>query len=117
MAAPIAGTVIQRKIGLGQHINVGANDPVYTVGNLSTVWLVANVRESDAPKMKIGAAVEVTVLAFPGRVFNARLGYVAPSLDPNTRRLPVRAQVKHRQSRAPARDVRVFPHRLGRGAA
>jgi cobalt-zinc-cadmium efflux system membrane fusion protein len=93
VAAPIGGTVIQRKVGLGQYINVGGNEPVFTVGDLSTVWLIANVRESDAPKMKIGAPVEVSVLAYPGRVFNARLAYVAPALDPNTRRLPVRAEI------------------------
>jgi cobalt-zinc-cadmium efflux system membrane fusion protein len=65
VAAPINGTVIQRKIGLGQYITVGATDPIFTVGDLSTVWLIANVRESDAPKMKVGAAVEVAVLAYP----------------------------------------------------
>ena len=95
VSAPIAGTIIQRKVGLGQYINVGASDPVFTVGNLSTVWLIANVRESDAPRMKVGAPVEVTVLAFPGRVFNAKLAYVAPALDPNTRRLPVRAEIQN----------------------
>jgi cobalt-zinc-cadmium efflux system membrane fusion protein len=95
VSAPIGGTIIQRRVGLGQYINVGANDPVFTVGNLSTVWLIANVRESDAPEMKVGAAVEVTVLAFPGRVFNAKLAYVAPALDPNTRRLPVRAEIQN----------------------
>ena len=93
VAAPIAGTVIQRKVGLGQYINVGASDPIYTVGDLATVWLIANVRESDAPKMKVGAAAEVSVLAYPGRIFNARLDYVAPALDANTRRLPVRARI------------------------
>jgi cobalt-zinc-cadmium efflux system membrane fusion protein len=91
--APIAGTVISRKVGPGQYINVGATDPVFTVGNLNTVWLVANVRESDAPRMKVGAQVEVSVLAYPGKVFNARLSYVAPALDPNTRRLSVRAEI------------------------
>jgi membrane fusion protein, heavy metal efflux system len=95
VSAPIGGTIIQRKVGLGQYINAGANDPVFTVGNLSTVWLIANVRESDAPKMKVGASVEVTVLAFPGRVFNAKLAYVAPALDPSTRRLPVRAEIQN----------------------
>jgi cobalt-zinc-cadmium efflux system membrane fusion protein len=95
VSAPIGGTIIQRRVGLGQYINAGASDPIYTVGNLSTVWLIANVRESDAPKMKVGAAVEVTVLAFPGQVFNARLAYVAPALDPNTRRLPVRAEIQN----------------------
>ncbi len=95
VSAPIAGTVIQRKVGVGQYINSGATDPVFTVGNLSSVWLVANVRESDAPKMKVGAPVEVTVLAYPNRVFNAKLSYVAPALDPTTRRLPVRAEIQN----------------------
>jgi cobalt-zinc-cadmium efflux system membrane fusion protein len=91
--APIGGTVIQRKVGLGQYINVGATDPVFTVGSLETVWLIANVRESDAPRMKIGQPVEVSVLAYPSRTFNAKLNYVAPALDPTTRRLPVRAEI------------------------
>jgi len=93
--APIGGTVIQRKIGLGQYITVGASDPVFTVGSLSTVWLVANVRESDAPRMKVGQAVEVSVLAYPNRIFNAKLAYVAPALDPTTRRLAVRAEIEN----------------------
>jgi membrane fusion protein, heavy metal efflux system len=93
--APIGGTVIQRKIGLGQYITVGASDPVFTVGSLSTVWLIANVRESDAPRMKVGQAVEVSVLASPPRTFNAKLAYVAPALDPTTRRLPVRAEIEN----------------------
>jgi membrane fusion protein, heavy metal efflux system len=91
--APIGGTIIQRKVGLGQYINVGATDPVFTVGSLSTVWLIANVRESDAPRMKVGQPVEVSVLAYPNRIFNAKLAYVAPALDPTTRRLPVRAEI------------------------
>jgi cobalt-zinc-cadmium efflux system membrane fusion protein len=91
--APIGGTVIQRKVGLGQYINVGATDPVFTVGSLDTVWLIANVRESDAPRMKVGQPVEVSVLAYPNRIFNAKLTYVAPALDPTTRRLPVRAEI------------------------
>jgi membrane fusion protein, heavy metal efflux system len=95
VSAPIAGTIIQRKVGLGQYINAGASEPVFTVGNLSTLWLIANMREADAPRMKVGAPVEVTVLAFPGRVFNAKLAYVAPALDPNTRRLQVRAEIQN----------------------
>ena len=85
---PRIGRFLMRFVGM-----TAENDPVYTIGDLSTVWLVANVRESDAPRMKVGAPVHVTVLAFPAQVFNARLDYVAPALDPNTRRLPVRAAV------------------------
>jgi len=98
VTAPIAGTVTQRQVGVGQYINSaanGASNPVYTIGNLSTVWLMANVREGDVPLMHVGAAVEVRVPAYPGRVFNAKISWVAPSLDPNTHRLPVRADVEN----------------------
>ena len=46
--APIAGTVVQRKVGPGQYVTAGASDPVYVIGDLSTVWLTAFVRETDS---------------------------------------------------------------------
>jgi cobalt-zinc-cadmium efflux system membrane fusion protein len=96
--APIAGTVIQRQVGLGQNIQsvaAGASTPVYTIGDLSTVWLVANLREADAGLMRLGEPVEVRVLAYPGRVFRATISWVAPSIDANTHRLLVRADVEN----------------------
>src|SRR6516162_7890506 len=96
--APIGGTITQRQIGLGQYINstaAGASNPVYTIGNLSTAWLIANVREVDAPLMQVGLPVEVHVLAFPGRTFKAKISWVGPSIDPNTHRLSVRADVEN----------------------
>lgn len=99
VTAPITGTVTQRQVGLGQYIqsvSSGANTPVYTIGDLSTVWLMANVREADAGAMRVGQPVEVRVLAYPDRVFNAKISWVAPAIDPNTHRLPVRADVENR---------------------
>jgi len=96
--APIGGIVTQRQVGLGQYINStasGGSNPVYTIGNLSTVWLIANVREMDAPLMQLGLPVEVHVLAFPGRTFKAKISWVAPSIDPNTHRISVRADVEN----------------------
>lgn len=96
VTAPIAGTVTQRQVGLGQYIqsvSSGASSPVYTIGDLSKVYLIANVREADAGSMRVGEPVEVRVPACPDRVFNATLSWVAPALDPNTRRLAVRAVV------------------------
>jgi membrane fusion protein, heavy metal efflux system len=96
--APIAGTITQRQIGVGQYINseaAGATNPVYTISNLSTVYLIANVREADAPLMHVGDPVEVRVLAYPDRVFKAKISWIAASIDPNTRRLSVRADVEN----------------------
>jgi cobalt-zinc-cadmium efflux system membrane fusion protein len=96
--APIAGTVTQRQVGLGQYITSaagGASNPIFSIGDMSRLWLLANVREVEAPSMRLQEAVEVHVLAHPGRVFKAKLTYVAPSIDPNTHRLPVRAEVEN----------------------
>ena len=98
VVAPIGGTVIQRQVGLGQNIQSigsGASAPVYTIGNLLTVWLIANVPEADAGAMRAGEAVEVRVPAYPGRIFKAKISWVAPSMDPNTHRLAVRADVEN----------------------
>jgi membrane fusion protein, heavy metal efflux system len=91
--APISGTVISRKIGIGQYIQAAASDPVFLIGDLSTVWLIANLRETDVPFVRLGQSVEVRVLAYPGRIFNAKIAYIAPSIDPATHRLPVRIEV------------------------
>jgi cobalt-zinc-cadmium efflux system membrane fusion protein len=94
--APIGGTVVQRKAGPGQYVSTGATDPVYVIGDLSTVWLIAFVRESDAAKVAVGQDVTFSVMALPGRSLRARINYVAAAIDPNTRRLLVRATIDNK---------------------
>jgi membrane fusion protein, heavy metal efflux system len=91
--APIAGTVVQRKIGPGQYVNAGASDPVFVIGDLSTVWLTAFVRETDASAVSVGQEMTFNLLALPSRTLTARIDYVATAIDPATRRLMVRATV------------------------
>lgn len=96
VSAPIAGTITQRQVGLGQNIATQANGgqtPVFTIGDTSRLWMVANAREMDAPLIHVGDAVEVSVLAFPGRVFSARITYVAAGIDPTTHRLGIHAEI------------------------
>jgi cobalt-zinc-cadmium efflux system membrane fusion protein len=89
--APISGLVVDRQIGQGQFLTAGSATAVYTIADLSTVWLVANVREAQASHVQVGQAVAVHVLAVPDREFDARLSYVAASVDPASRRLTVHA--------------------------
>ena len=96
ITAPISGTITQRQVGVGQNIATqgnGGSTPIFSIGNTSRVWLVANVREVDAPQVHVGDDVEVDVLAFPGRVFKAKIIYVAMSLDQTTHRLPIHAEI------------------------
>lgn len=98
VTAPIAGIVTQRQVGLGQNIvsaAAGGSTPVFTIGDMSKVWLLAYVREEDAPSMRTGEPVEARVVAFPGRVFRGRLDYVAAGLDPATHRLFVHAEIEN----------------------
>ncbi len=70
--SPIAGTVVQRKVGPGQYVSAGASDPVFVIGDLSTVWLVAFVRETDAAAVAVGQEIAFNVLALPGQPLTAQ---------------------------------------------
>ena len=94
--SPIAGTVVQRKIGPGQFISSGATDPVFVIGNLSTVWLTAFVRETEAAGVAVGQDISFSLLAMPGSQFKARIDYVSAAIDPTTRRLLVRATIDNK---------------------
>jgi cobalt-zinc-cadmium efflux system membrane fusion protein len=94
--SPIAGTVVQRKVGPGQYVTAGASDPVFVIGDLSTVWLIAFVRETDASAVSVGQELSFNVLALPGRDLKVRIGYVSAAIDPATRRLLVRATVDNK---------------------
>jgi membrane fusion protein, heavy metal efflux system len=91
--APVSGIVLQRKIGPGQYLSNASSDPAFLVGDLSTVWLVANVREADALKAGLGQAIEVRTLASPDRVFSGKIDYISSAIDASTRRILVRGTV------------------------
>jgi cobalt-zinc-cadmium efflux system membrane fusion protein len=95
--SPLGGTVVQRKVGPGQFVNSGASDPVFVIGDLSTVWLIAFVRESEAADVRLNQQMDFKVLALPGRVFRARIDYVSAAIDPSTRRLLVRATIDNKE--------------------
>jgi cobalt-zinc-cadmium efflux system membrane fusion protein len=94
--APISGVITQRQAGVGQYVASaasGSTNALFAISDLTTVWLVANVREADAGAMRKGAPIEAATLAFPGRSFDGVVRFVAPVIDPNTRRLAVRAEI------------------------
>ncbi|HEX2789293.1 MAG TPA: efflux RND transporter periplasmic adaptor subunit [Steroidobacteraceae bacterium] len=93
IVAPISGVIVDRQLGPGQYAQAGGSTPVFTIADMSSVWMVGNVREADAGHVKRGQTVEVGVLAYPDRTFTARVIYVAPTIDPNTHRLTVRAVI------------------------
>ncbi len=97
--APLAGTITARKVGPGQFIRPDNADPLFMVADLSKMWMLANVYESDVPLMQVGHPVEVHVMAYPHEVFKASISYIGASVDPNTHRVEVRAVVDNREQK------------------
>ena len=86
--SPVSGYITDKKALPNMYVQ--PETVLYTVADLSDVWIFAQVFQSDAGKIKPGDMAEVTVDAYPGRVFNGRVEYILPQLDMNTRTLPVR---------------------------
>jgi cobalt-zinc-cadmium efflux system membrane fusion protein len=93
LGSPIAGTVTARKVGPGQYVKPDNPDPLFTIADLSTMWLLASVAEADIPFVHEGQMVEVQVAAYPAEVFRARVANVGAAVDPVTRRVSVRAEI------------------------
>jgi len=85
---PASGYITQKNVLPNMYVQ--PETMLYTIADLSDVWVLAQVFQSDAGKIKPGDPAEVTVDAYPGRVFSGRVDYILPQLDMNTRTLPVR---------------------------
>src|SRR5262249_39124260 len=97
--SPIAGTVTARKESPGQFGRADNTDPMFSVGDLSLMWMIANVAETDIPLIKVGQDVAVQVLAYPREIFRARITYIGASVDPAVRRLTVRAEIPNPENK------------------
>jgi RND family efflux transporter MFP subunit len=86
--SPVSGYITDKKALPNMYVQ--PETMLYTVADLSDVWVFAQVFQSDAGKIKPGDMAQVSVDAYPGRVFNGRVEYILPQLDMNTRTLPVR---------------------------
>jgi cobalt-zinc-cadmium efflux system membrane fusion protein len=91
--APIAGEVVERLASPGQVIQAGATQ-VFTISNLSTVWVLANVYEHDLGYVHLGDPVDIQTDAY-ATTFHGRISYIAAALDPTSRTLQVRIETSN----------------------
>lgn len=89
--APIDGTVVERLINPGQLLQAGST-PAFTVADLATMWVQANVFESDLASVQIGDRAEVTTPASPNP-FVGKVTYISALVDPATKATAVRVLV------------------------
>lgn len=95
--APGSGTVIQKNIFEGMYVKTG--DRLFTIADLSHVWLYLDIYEYDIPWIRYGQDVEVTTEAFPGVTFHGRVVFIEPFLDEVTRTVRVRVNMENHEGK------------------
>ncbi len=95
--APTGGVVIKKHLSEGAYVQTGT--PIYTIADLSRLWLELRAYESDLSWIHFGQAVEFSAEAYPGEVFSGQISFVDPVLDERTRTVRVRVNVANEQGR------------------
>ena len=97
LVAPMAGTVIEKKATVGQLST--PSDSLFTLADLSTLWIEADLTEDTVAKVKVGVTATVVVTAYPGERFAGRVTYVASILNKESRTVPARIEVANQDGR------------------
>ncbi len=92
--SPVSGKITWYNAPPGLLVQPGNPPAPYTVSNLSVKWMLANVIESDIGLLHSGEPVQVKVIAYPNRVFRAKISKIYPAVDPNTHRCTVRSEIE-----------------------
>ena len=95
--SPITGRITARNAAPGLFVQPGSTPAPYTVADIDTMWMLANVAEDDSPAFQVGQQVQVKLDAFPGRVFAGKITTIGATVDPNTRRVLVRSEIEDPQ--------------------
>ncbi len=91
LKAPVSGTIVEQNVAGSEGIKSLDNTPnLFTIANLSEVWVVCDVFENDLGEVHLGDTAEIRLNAFPDRVFKGRVADISRVLDPNTRSAKVR---------------------------
>jgi len=93
VVSPIGGEITARNAQPGLLVQPGNAPAPYSVTDVSVKWMLADVPESDAPLFRLGQPVNVTVMAYPDRVFKGRISKIYAAIDPNTHRATIRSEI------------------------
>jgi len=93
--APIGGTVVHKNAVEGKYVKEGEN--LYQIADLSNVWILADIYESDLVSVEKGQNVEITTSALPGEKYEGRISFIDPYLNSRTRTVKVRIEVSNNQ--------------------
>jgi membrane fusion protein, heavy metal efflux system len=111
--SPITGRITARNAAPGLFVQPGSTPAPYIVADINLMWMLADVTEADSPAFRLGQQVQVSLNAFPGRTFEGKITTIGASVDPNTRRVVVRSEIKDPQHELRAGMFANFVIRVG----
>lgn len=89
--SPLSGVVTEKFVQEGQYVNVG--DPLFTIADLSVIWVELEVFEGDLHLLKVGREVTIESPSNPGQTFHGKVKFIYPFLDPKSRTLRLRVEI------------------------
>ncbi|MBL7861088.1 MAG: efflux RND transporter periplasmic adaptor subunit [Cyclobacteriaceae bacterium] len=94
--APVSGVIVQKNIALNMELRTEDISPVFIVGNLDEVWVMANIYESDITKIKEGFDAEITTIPYPDRVFKGKIDKIFNLMDAESKVVKARVTLPNR---------------------
>ena len=91
--APVTGTIIEQNVVLSATVRTDSQQPLFTIADLSRVWVLCDVYENDLPSVKVGDIADVQLNAYPERMWHGRISNIGKVLDPNLRTAKVRIEM------------------------
>ena len=91
--APASGFVVERNINPGVQLRPDNSTPLFTISDLSRVWILLNVYETDIEALKLGQQVSIHALAYPDKTFTGTITNISNTIDPDTRVLQARVEL------------------------
>jgi len=93
--APIDGFVIEKNVNRDMQLRSDNADNLFTVGQISNVWVLANVNESDIGRVRLGMQADVQTLSYPDQLFRGQVDKIFSVLDPTTKAMTVRVRLRN----------------------
>jgi membrane fusion protein, heavy metal efflux system len=112
--SPIEGRITARDGQPGLFVQPGSPPAVYSVADINSMWMLANVAESDVPVFRVGQDIQVSLLSYPGKLFEGRIWSMDAMVDPNTHRMLMRSAIDDPDHELRSGMFATFNIRVGR---
>ena len=93
--SPVSGVIVQKNIALNMELRTEDISPVFVVGNLDEVWVMANIYESDLSRIKEGYEAEVTTISYPGKIYKGKIDKIFSLMDPESKVVKARVTLQN----------------------